>query len=71
MVAGGVDAASPAAFLIIGALVLAAMFAIGIIFGTLGTIFNTGTYIYATTGKAPSIFDQSMMQQAFQPKKKR
>ena len=34
--------------------------------GTLGTVFQTGLYVYATTGKAP--FGETMMQAAFQPK---
>ena len=34
--------------------------------GMLGTVFQTGLYVYATTGKAP--FDETLMRAAFQPK---
>lgn len=40
--------------------------AVATIMSTLGTVFQTGLYVYATTGKAP--FGESMMQGAFQPK---
>jgi hypothetical protein len=36
------------------------------VMATLGTVFQTGLYVYATTGKAP--FDEALMQAAFQPK---
>jgi hypothetical protein len=36
------------------------------VMGTLGTVFQTGLYVYATTGKTP--FDETLMQAAFQPK---
>jgi hypothetical protein len=36
------------------------------IMGTLGTVFQTGLYVYATTGKTP--FEATLMQAAFQPK---
>jgi hypothetical protein len=36
------------------------------VMGTLGTVFQTGLYVYATTGKAP--FDETLMRGAFQPK---
>ena len=36
------------------------------VMSTLGTVFQTGLYVYATTGKAP--FDETMMRTAFQPK---
>ena len=38
------------------------------VMGTLGTVFQTGLYVYATTGKAP--FDETLMRAAFQPKAK-
>ncbi len=34
----------------------------------LGTIFRTGAYIYATTGKAPSSMDPELLQGAFRKK---
>jgi uncharacterized protein DUF6159 len=40
--------------------------AITAVMGTLGTVFQTGLYVYATTGKAP--FDETLMHAAFQPK---
>jgi hypothetical protein len=36
------------------------------VMGTLGTVFQTGLYVYATTGKAP--FDETLMRASFQPK---
>jgi hypothetical protein len=36
---------------------------------TLGTIFQTGVYVYATTGKAP--LDAELLKSAFQPKELR
>jgi hypothetical protein len=36
------------------------------IIGTLGTIFQTGLYVYATTGRAP--LDEDLLKNAFQPK---
>jgi hypothetical protein len=36
------------------------------VMGTLGTVFQTGLYVYATTGKAP--FDEALVRAAFQPK---
>jgi hypothetical protein len=36
------------------------------VMATLGTVFQTGLYVYATTGKAP--FGETLMQAAFQPK---
>jgi hypothetical protein len=37
-----------------------------VVFGTLGAIFRTGLYVYATTGQAP--LDEALMKSAFQPK---
>jgi hypothetical protein len=36
------------------------------VMGTLGTVFQTGLYVYATTGKAP--FEETLMRASFQPK---
>ena len=41
---------------------------IEVIFSALGTIFRTGAYIYATTGKAPSSMDPALLQAAFRKK---
>ena len=42
--------------------------ALSVVFAALGTIFRTGTYIYATTGKAPSNMDPALLQGAFRKK---
>ena len=42
--------------------------ALSVVFTALGTIFRTGTYIYATTGKAPSNMDLALLQGAFRKK---
>jgi hypothetical protein len=47
-------------------LAFAYIVAVMTIMGTLGTVFQTGLYVYATTGKTP--FDATLMQAAFQPK---
>ena len=47
-------------------LALVYLVAVATVMGTLGTVFQTGLYVYATTGKAP--FDETMMRAAFQPK---
>jgi ABC-type multidrug transport system fused ATPase/permease subunit len=39
-----------------------------VIFTALGTIFRTGAYIYATTGKAPTNMDPALLQGAFRKK---
>jgi hypothetical protein len=43
--------------------------ALSVVFGALGAIFRTGTYIYATTGQAPTAFDAALLQGAFRSKK--
>ncbi|HMK80989.1 MAG TPA: DUF6159 family protein [Xanthobacteraceae bacterium] len=43
--------------------------AVSTVMGTLGTVLQTGLYVYATTGKAP--FDETLMRGAFQPKAKK
>jgi hypothetical protein len=50
------------------ALVCLYMLALVVVFAALGTIFRTGTYIYATTGKAPSNMDPALLQAAFRTK---
>jgi hypothetical protein len=41
---------------------------LSLVFGTLGAIFRTGTYVYATTGQAPSAMDAALLQGAFRKK---
>src|SRR5262249_51189400 len=47
-------------------LAFAYILALAAVMGMLGTVFQTGLYVYATTGKAP--FDESLVRGAFQPK---
>src|SRR5262249_33716147 len=42
--------------------------ALTVVFSALGTIFRTGAYIYATTGKAPTSMDPRLLQAAFRKK---
>jgi hypothetical protein len=42
------------------------LIAVAAVMSALGTVFQTGLYVYAMTGKAP--FDETMMRAAFQPK---
>jgi hypothetical protein len=60
---GGKGAA--VAVILVAALCLIAM---SIVFATLGAIFRTGAYIYATTGKAPSTMDPQLLQTSFRKK---
>ena len=63
----GVWANPPVAVALI-AIVAVYVLALVIIFTALGTIFRTGTYIYATTGQAPSNMDPVLLQGAFRKK---
>jgi hypothetical protein len=38
---------------------------------TLSTIFQSGVYIYATTGQVPCSLDRDLVEGAFQPKAKK
>jgi hypothetical protein len=38
---------------------------------TLSTIFQSGVYVYATTGQVPAFLDRDMVESAFQPKPKK
>ena len=42
--------------------------AVTLVFATLGTIFRTGTYVYATTGKAPEAITTDLVAGAFRTK---
>jgi len=59
-VAAGADAAIAMAFTAVVPYVQAP-----IMVTALGTIFRTGPYIFATTGKAPSCMDPVLLQAAF------
>jgi Family of unknown function (DUF6159) len=50
--------------------VLAAI-AIMVVVSTLSTIFQSGVYLYATTGEVPSSLDRELVEGAFQPKAKK
>jgi hypothetical protein len=54
----------------VAVIVLAVLYliAVSIVFTTLGAIFRTGAYIYATTGKAPSSMDEQLLQASFRNK---
>jgi hypothetical protein len=54
----------------VATIAIAAIYLIGvfIVFATLGAIFRTGAYIYATTGKAPSSMDPQLLQASFSKK---
>ncbi len=63
----GVWASPPLAIALIG-VVGVYLVALVVVFTALGTIFRTGAYIYATTGRAPSNMDPALLQGAFRPK---
>jgi hypothetical protein len=63
----GVWASHPVAIALI-AIVAVYVLALVVVFTALGTIFRTGTYIYATTGQAPSNMDPMLLQGAFRKK---
>ena len=55
------------AFAFIGGLMLYTL-AMMVLFTTLGTIFRTGAYLYATTGTAPAGMDRAVLQGTFKAK---
>jgi hypothetical protein len=63
----GVWASPPLAIALI-AIIAVYLLALVIVFTALGTIFRTGTYVYATTGQAPSNMDPALLQAAFRKK---
>jgi Family of unknown function (DUF6159) len=63
----GVWASPPLAIALI-AVVAVYLLALVVVFTALGTIFRTGTYVYATTGQAPSSMDPALLQAAFRKK---
>ena len=60
--------ADAATAVVLAGIVVPYVLALTVIFTALGTIFRTGTYIYATTGKAPSSMDPEVLQAAFRKK---
>jgi hypothetical protein len=61
--------ANPAvALAIVLPVVILYILTLSLVFGTLGAIFRTGTYVYATTGQAPSSLDPALLQSAFRKK---
>ena len=61
----GADAATA---VVLAAIIVPYVLTLTVVFTALGTIFRTGTYIYATTGKAPSSMDPALLQAAFRKK---
>lgn len=59
------------AVVIISLAVVAAIYlvVIGTVFSALSTIFSSGVYVYATTGKAPGAMDPRLLQSTFRQKK--
>jgi hypothetical protein len=61
-------AGAGAALIVVVPVAILYIIALSVVFTALGAIFRTGTYIYATTGKAPSNMDPALLQGAFRPK---
>jgi hypothetical protein len=66
LIALGIFSGNSGIILVLFPLALVYIVAVMTLIATLGTVFQTGLYVYATTGKAP--FDETLMQGAFQPK---
>jgi hypothetical protein len=60
--------ADVATVVVLAAIIVPYVLAHTVVFAALGTIFRTGTYIYATTGKAPASMDPALLQGAFRKK---
>jgi hypothetical protein len=60
--------ASPPVAVALIAIVAVYVVALVVVFTALGTIFRAGTYVYATTGKAPSNMDPALLQATFRQK---
>jgi hypothetical protein len=65
LVAAGTGLGADTTTAVLLAAVVAYVLALTVVFTALGTIFRTGAYIYATTGKAPSSMDPLLLQAAF------
>jgi hypothetical protein len=61
--------ADAAVVVTLAAIVVPYVLALMVVFTALGTIFRTGAYVYATTGKAPSNMDPALLQGAFRGKR--
>lgn len=55
----------------LGALALIGLFALSIVFSTLGAIVNAALFYYATYNQAPAGFDAQLLQSALQPRQKK
>lgn len=62
------SAGGGAGLIVIVPIVVLYVVVLSVVFTALGTIFRTGAYIYATTGKAPSSMDPALLQGAFRKK---
>ncbi len=60
------NSGSAAAAAVLLPLAFVYLVAVMTVMGALGTVLQTGLYVYATTGKTP--FDETLMRAAFQPK---
>jgi hypothetical protein len=60
--------ADAATVVVLASIVVPYVLALTVVFTALATIFRTGAYIYATTGKAPSSMDPELLQAAFRKK---
>jgi hypothetical protein len=60
--------ADVATVVVLASIVVPYVLALTVVFTALGTIFRTGAYIYATTGKAPSSMDPALLQASFRKK---
>ena len=68
LIALAVAAGGGAVVAVIVPVVVLYIVVLSVVFTALGTIFRTGAYIYATTGKAPSSIDPALLQGAFRKK---
>jgi hypothetical protein len=59
---------SPALVVVVAAVAVLYIAVLSIVFAALNTIFRAGTYLYATTGQAPTAFDPALLQNAFHSK---
>ena len=61
------DAAGPLLLVLVPLAVLYIL-VLSIVFSALNTIFRAGTYVYATTGQAPTSMNPALLQATFHPK---
>jgi hypothetical protein len=60
--------ADAATAVVLAGIIVPYVLALTVVFSALGTIFRSGAYIYATTGKAPSSMDPELLRAAFRKK---